>query len=90
MEQVKEETQQQELLPKRKHNSPIALIVCWKCKRFGMDKIRRMIFNMPPITLYRLRYVNGKKSPDYACQDHVKDGLPPVGNQSEVKFEYAN
>ncbi len=85
--QEKEEKAEQ--LPTRKHNSPIARIVCWRCRRYGMNKFFRTIFNQAPVTLYRLRYPNGKKSPDYACQDHVGDGLPPIGNQSEVKFQYA-
>lgn len=79
-------------LPKRKYNSPISRIVCWKCKRWGafrMEKKYRKMFNMPAVILYRLRYPNGKKSPDYSCQEHLSLGLPPIGNQSEVKFQYA-
>ena len=89
MEPVQQKEQKENELPKRKWNSPIARIVCWKCKRWGIDKFHQMIFNLSPVMLFRLRYPNGKKSPDYACQDHLKDGLPPVGNQSQVKFQYA-
>lgn len=79
-------------LPKRKSNSPVARVVCWKCKRWGaikMDRKYREAFNIPAVILHRLRYPNGKKSQDYACQDHVKLGLPPIGNQSLVPFQYA-
>jgi hypothetical protein len=75
-------------LPKRKWNSPVARVVCWKCKRWGVSELFRQIFNLPPVVLYRLRYPNGKKSPDYACQDHLELGLPPIGNQSLVPFQY--
>src|SRR5689334_13332399 len=76
-------------LPKRKWNSPVARIVCWKCKLWGYSKEFRKALGLPPIVLYRLRYPNGKKSPDYACQEHLSLGLPPIGNQSEIKFQYA-
>lgn len=75
-------------LPKRKWNSPSSRIVCWKCRLWGYSKNFRLSLGLSPVILYRLRYPNGKKSPDYACQDHVGDGLPPIGNQSEVKFQY--
>lgn len=91
MEDKTQNTITENQLPKRKFNSPISRIVCWKCGRSGhmkLDRKYRELFNVPAITLYRLRYPNGKKSPDYACQDHVKDGLPKIGNQSEVKFQY--
>ena len=89
MKPIEPEEEKKPELPKRKWNSPVARIVCWKCKRWGMNKLFRMIFNQQPVTLYRLRNKEGKKTPDYACQDHLKDGLPPIGNQSEVKFQYA-
>lgn len=80
------------VLPKRKWNSPVSRIVCWKCKRWGafrLDKQYRDAFNLPAIILHRLRYPNGKKSDDYACQEHVSLGLPPIRNQSQVFFQYA-
>jgi hypothetical protein len=86
---TEEKKEEKSGLPKRKFNSPNGRIVCWRCKRYGMNEFFRSIFNQAPVMLYRLRYPNGKKSHDYACQDHVKLGLPPIGNQSEMRFQYA-
>ncbi len=67
-------------LPVRKFNSPVAAIRCWHCKgQFGKRPLRNV------------RNTKGVKTKDYICDICFMTGVyaPTIGNQSEMKFQYA-
>lgn len=76
-------------LPKKKWNSPISRIVCWKCKEGQFDP-RLKAFGMKGKTLLRVKEKDGKKSNDYICISCKSFGFyePDIWNTSEVKIDY--
>jgi hypothetical protein len=68
-------------------NRPVARIVCWRCKRGPGDTRYRATDNQEiGRTLYRVRYEDGTKSPDYVCDECKQYGPPPIYNLSYIKF----
>jgi hypothetical protein len=81
-------------LPKKKWNSPISRIVCWKCKNSGgrsfeIDpETNKQIWNRGT-TLYRVRDKDGNKTEDYVCAFcQWLFGQPTTPNQSRIYFMY--
>jgi hypothetical protein len=79
MEEQKQKSTTENHLPKRKFNSPISRIVCWRCK----------LGRRP---LYNVKDSKGKKTQDYVCDIDMMLGFykPAIGNQSQIFFRYAN
>src|SRR6476620_11169573 len=62
------------------HPRPVSKIVCWHCKGSAGNR-----------PLFNVRDEHGKKTKDYVCDVSKMLGFykPTIGNQSEIRFQYA-
>ncbi len=70
----------------------VGFLTCWKCKKSQpellRDKFTGVLYKAKGFTLRNLKYDNGKKSPDYACENCWIFGRPDIGNQSQINYKY--